>query len=306
MSVAWLEPMMWLVDKASRHSKLSNQTFCKEWASTEEVSPLPSQNFLTAYMIILFCLALAFIVLMKVVVSAGNLRRWLSSAGVAVNKIKKTAQEIDRKVFHLCGLLVPLIYQIFLSIGISQTICLQIVWSITCVGTATDLARVYIPFVQRNWPLKSILRESEQTVLCGGTYFSLGCTLSMQFFPPVIAMTSIIFLVLGDMSAALIGRSFGKTVVTMGVGPGGKKSVEGSAAMFLVCIFAGCTIFGQVHLREYAVVVAALVATLVELYEPFGINDNITIPLFSSLSLTLGFMRIYSCEPLSNPILWMM
>merc|ERR1719272_1286492 len=164
--------------------------------------------------------------------------------------------------------------------------------------------RVHIPFVARNWPLKSILRDTEQNNLCGGTYFSLGCTLAIHFFAPVIAMTSIIFLVLGDMAAALIGRSFGRSIVNIGVGPGGKKSIEGSFAMFTICFVMGCSIFSQVHLREYPVFIASLAATLVELYEPFGINDNVTIPILSSLALTFGFARIYSCDPATNPLLW--
>ena len=193
-------------------------------------------------------------------------------------------------------------------------------------------------------------------------YFSLGCTLAIQIFAPVIAMTSILFLVMGDMTAALIGRSFGQSVCSMKIGPERKKSVEGSAAMclrrmggihvvrrcmmlweswnckwirtlenqylphtdknhdfwfpplalrFLTCFVPpaaqrererdnacssrdnvsttqflptkavelfevfGCTIFSPVHLREYAVVIGSLVATLTELYEPFGINDNV-------------------------------
>merc|ERR1712173_443486 len=88
--------------------------------------------------------------------------------------------------------------------------------------------------------MQSILREKEQGNLCGATYFSLGCTLSIHFFAPVIAMTSIIFLVLGDMIAALIGRSFGRSVCSLKIGPGGKKSVEGSAAMFVICFIFGC------------------------------------------------------------------
>merc|ERR1719265_2702765 len=106
------------------------------------------------------------------------------------------------------------------------------------------------------------------------------------------------------MTAALIGRSFGRSIVNIGVGPGGRKSVEGSAAMFIVCFCFGCTIFSQVHLREYAVFVASLVATLTELYEPFGVNDNVSIPVFSSLALTFGFARTYSCEPTHNPLVW--
>jgi hypothetical protein len=52
------------------------------------------------------------------------------------------------------------------------------------------------------------------------------------------------------------------------------------------------------------VVIGALTATLVELYEPFGINDNVSIPILSSLALTFGFARTFSCEPARNPLLW--
>lgn len=283
--------------------EIARSAVCKVWASNEELKQLPSDPFLTAYMMILTFSALLF---MAVVKSMRNrdLLRLLSDAGVALNKVAKTAQELERKSFHLAGLLVPLIYQILLSNGYSRALCLQILWSITLVGCAMDLSRVHVPIVARNWPLKSILRDEEQNQLCGGTYFALGCTLSIQGFEPVVAMTSIIFLVLGDMSAALIGRSFGQSICRVGVGPGGKKSVEGSVAMFAVCLLFGCTIFSQVHLREYSVVFAALVATLAELYEPFGINDNVSIPVLSSLALRIGFARTYSCDPTRSPLFW--
>lgn len=264
---------------------------------------MPTDSFVTIYMIALSLCALVLLVTIKCL-RRKDLRQLLRDGGVALSKITKTAMEIERKVFHLCGLLVPLIYQVLLQLGWSQWACLSIVWSITISGASVDMMRVHIPFVARNWPLKSILREKEQNHLCGGTYFSLGCTLAIHFFAPVIAMTSIIFLVMGDMAAALIGRSFGRSIVNIGVGPGGKKSVEGSAAMFIVCMVFGCSIFSQVHLREYPVFCASLVATLVELYEPFGINDNVCIPFLSSLALTLGFARVYSCDPTSNPLLW--
>ena len=49
------------------------------------------------------------------------------------------------------------------------------------------------------------------------------------------------------------------------------------------------------HLREYPVFFGALVATLTELHEPFKINDNLTIPLFSSVAMQLAFARIATC-----------
>jgi len=39
----------------------------------------------------------------------------------------------------------------------------------------------------------------------------------------------------------------------------------------------------------------ALAATLTELHEPFGINDNLTIPIFSSLAMQWAFSRIQGC-----------
>ena len=49
-------------------------------------------------------------------------------------------------------------------------------------------------------------------------------------------MASILFLVLGDMSAAIIGVSFGGDALgQLKLGRSGKKSLEGSLAMFLVC-----------------------------------------------------------------------
>lgn len=282
---------------------MPNTRFCKAWVTTEELTPVPTDSFLNVYLIALSVGSLVLLISIKCL-RRQDLRKLLRDGGVALSKITKTAMEIERKIFHLCGLLVPLIYQSLLQLGWSQQDCCKIVWSITLSGAGIDLMRVHIPFVARHWPLKSILREHEQNCLCGGSYFSLGCTLAIHFFAPVIAMTSIIFLVLGDMSAALIGRSFGRSIVNVGVGPGGKKSVEGSAAMFIVCMLFGCTIFSQVHLREYPVFIGSLVATLVELYEPFGINDNVMIPFSSSLALTLGFARTYSCDPTSNPLLW--
>eukprot|EP00434_Breviolum_minutum_P018619 symbB.v1.2.016426.t1/scaffold1120.1/size138809/7 len=282
---------------------MPNTTYCKEWVTTDEALPLPSQPFLTAYMTVL---ALAALVLGVTIRSLRPqaVRQLLTDAGVAMHKVKSTATEIERKIFHLCGLLVPLTYQLLLTHGVSRGLCVTVCWLITVVGVCCDYLRVHVPFVRDHWPLKSILREKEADRLCGGSYFSLGCTLAIQIFAPVIAMTSILFLVMGDMTAALIGRSFGQSVCSMKIGPDRKKSVEGSAAMFLTCFVFGCTIFSPVHLREYAVVIGSLVATLTELYEPFGINDNVTIPLLSGVSLTFGFARTYSCEPARSPLLW--
>ena len=45
-----------------------------------------------------------------------------------------------------------------------------------------------------------------------------------------------------------------------------------------------------------------------ELYEPFGLNDNLTIPVMSSLAMVLAFMRTRHCYDESDasdaPLQW--
>ena len=71
-----------------------------------------------------------------------------------------------------------------------------------------------------------------------------------------------------------------------------------------MCFSVGSTVFAHVHLREYPVFFGALAATLTEVYEPLGLNDNLTIPLFSSLALQWGFARIQSCAA-QPPLGWL-
>jgi len=219
---------------------------------------------------------------------------------VKAGKVQRALTEIERKAFHLCGLLVPITHQLLLWYGMSNRFCCQLCWAITSTGTVCDVARLHSPFIAQWWPGRKLLRDFEKKQLTGGCFFSLGCTLAICISPPSIAMASILFLVLGDMMAALIGVSFGGEVSSVKLGRAGKKSIEGSVAMFLVCFLIGCTIFASIELREYACFLGALVATITELYEPFGINDNLTIPVFASLGLQIGFGRIRHCSDVSS------
>ena len=270
-----------------------------------------------------------------------NKERFLEAWGVNARKVHRTIKEVDRKMFHLATLLVPLIHQLLLNVGWTNEDCVSLCWAITITGWTADISRVYGPgWIQRNWPMQRILREKEKNQLTGSCYLSLGCTLTMAISPPSITMASILFLILGDLSAAIVGVSFGGETVSLKLGRAGKKSAEGSMAMLFVCFCIGCVTFWNVELREYPVrapplrrlepphrplappcaalcrlvlpcgfllirtlvalahqvAIGAIVATLTELIEPFGINDNLTIPIFSSIALQYGFSRISTCN----------
>lgn len=231
--------------------------------------------------------------------SAQNVRSLIEDFGVRLHKVTRTAMEIERKLFHLTGLGVPFTYQLLIEyFHWTPSDFSRFCWLVTISVWVGDLVRVFIPASNGYFPytlLNKILRDHERHQLSGTCYFSLGCTLAISLFPPAVAITSIIWLVLGDMSAALIGVSFGGDVCVVKMGRGGKKSLEGSIAMFVVCCAVGLISFGEVYLREYAVLLGAAAATIVELYEPFGINDNLTIPIVSSLALQWGMSRIERC-----------
>lgn len=243
----------------------------------------------------LIAMAVGMVAVSAVVSRNYSLNALLSECGVRASRVKRAADEIERKSFHICGLLVPAIHLLLLEAGVTNSTCVRICWTITIGGWLADLARLNIPIVARNWPGRSILRAKEHAQLTGGCFFSLGCTLSIALSPPSVAMVSILFLVLGDLSAAIIGVSFGGEKVSLKLGREGKKSLEGSLAMFAVCMTVGCIIFAGVELREYGVFVGALIATLTELHEPLGLNDNLTIPLFSAIAMQWGLGRVRSC-----------
>lgn len=129
------------------------------------------------------------------------------------------AREIERKTFHVAALVIPMIYGLLLDQGgWTQEDCARLCVTLTLLTWAVDLSRLYLPFIQRNFPLKRLLREKEKSQIMGGCYLATGCTIAIAFFAPPIAMASISFLVLGDMSAALIGVSFGGETVALKLG----------------------------------------------------------------------------------------
>lgn len=219
--------------------------------------------------------------------------------GIEATKIARTLKEIERKTFHLTGLGVPLLYYVTIHhLGWTRADYISFCWYSTAIIWISDGFRVLNPWVLDYPPymlLKNIIREKEKSQLSGTCYFSLGSALSITLFPVPVAITSIVWLVVGDMSAAVIGVAYGGEKCSLKLGREGKKSLEGSVAMFFSCIVIGLALFAGVRLSDYAVFIGALVATLVELFEPFGLNDNVTIPLFSGLFLNWALARVEHC-----------
>ncbi len=224
---------------------------------------------------------------------------WFRSLGVRLEKIARSIREIERKTFHLCGLGVPLAYYTCTNqLGWTQDQFKTFCWCFTALVWLGDSARVLCPGVM-NYPpyslLRGVIRDKEKGQLSGTCYFSAGCSLSIMLYPPAVAITSIVWLVVGDMTAALIGVAFGGETCVIKMGREGNKSLEGSVAMFVACVLCGLLGWVGVPLADYAVIVGSLAATVVELHEPFGLNDNITIPVISGAALQFALSRVERC-----------
>ena len=102
--------------------------------------------------------------------------------------------------------------------------------------------------------------------------------------PAWVGGMGILILGYGDGFAALFGENFGKRSVSVF---GNSKSLVGTVAMFvasLAVVFVFVMIWGPTSQRGavfLSVVVTAAVATVIEFFTPFGI-DNLTIPIVSA------------------------
>jgi hypothetical protein len=72
-------------------------------------------------------------------ISKSTLRKTLQGVGVAINKVTRAAKEIERKTFHIMGLLVPLIHLLLLENGFSHNFCAGICWCITVAGWSFEV-----------------------------------------------------------------------------------------------------------------------------------------------------------------------
>lgn len=124
-----------------------------------------------------------------------------------------------------------------------------------------------------------MIREHEQFNLLGSTYLLLAALLAIEIFPQPIAAAALGFTVLGDGTAALAGRAFGRRRVF-------NKSLEGGLGGLAACLVwaAYVTAFGP--LPWHVTVAGALIASLVEIL-PIPLDDNLGITLFAGYTMKL-------------------
>jgi phosphoserine phosphatase/dolichol kinase len=114
-------------------------------------------------------------------------------------------------------------------------------------------------------------------------WYALGVLITITIFPFRYALIGVLTLTLGDVVPSLVGQSLPNRHIY----PFNKsKSIEGTFAGFFVTVFV-CSFFTD----QYILLLGCLVGMIVEAM-PLPVNDNITVPFFSSLA-SLAFGRFW-------------
>lgn len=191
--------------------------------------------------------------------------------------------EIKRKIFHLAALVyvVGLIYM-------PRPVYLIVLTCLFALELSLEIIRLKNAATGRWFAARfgGLMREEEKSKLSGVFWMLLGVLTTVLVAKPVpMAASALLYLILGDAIASLVGMRFGGPHWT-----GSKKRMSGSLACFAVCLFVGVVLLRPSY-EWHVVVIGALAATFLE-HIPIRINDNFLIPTGSALALLISHYSV--------------
>ena len=188
------------------------------------------------------------------------------------------ARELTRKMLHLVFAGVPLA----LTAGAPRDVVLAILGGTLAVAVVLEVARsrsavVATTFTRAVGPL---LREEERDRWTGATWLILVCLAAVWILPRADAIAVTWAAAVGDASAALVGIPLGGRLIPNN---GRGKSVEGSAACFLVTFFGAYQFAG---LSAWVALLVAAAATAAE-WPRSPVDDNVRVGAATTAVLIL-------------------
>jgi dolichol kinase len=182
--------------------------------------------------------------------------------------------ELYRKGIHLSSLIIPIGFLLLdpraVLTGLMGGLLFFALFDILRFFGNDDIKR----FMGMNFGF--LLRPREKKSFSGATTILLAGLLVYTFYEVKVAAAAMVIIVIGDIFAALIGRSFGRIRVFA-------KTVEGSVA-FIISTALAVQFIPGLSLR--VAFIGCLVGAIIELL-PLPIDDNITVPMIAG-----GFMQM--------------
>ena len=182
---------------------------------------------------------------------------------------------IIREAIHLSGFSVPLICMNIVNRYVVALLILlvTIFYTISEVRRMSGRNTVLISYITS----KAAGKLEYQEFVMSPILYALGIIISLLLFAEPVGYVSITILTLGDGAASIFGQKFGKKSVPFNK----DKSFEGAACGFLFAFF-GSLLF----IDPLRALIASAIGMLIEIL-PLPVNDNLTVPLLSGLTLTL-------------------
>lgn len=190
--------------------------------------------------------------------------------------------QIMRRLFHMAnGFAIATLY----LVSFSHSQMVHFLGTIACLLYLVEQVRVNYPeTAAKLLPFtRFIIRAEEQLKESAMVPFAMAVLLTIITFPKHIALVGIYSLAFADPLSAIIGIRFGKHKISP------TRSIEGSAA-FLVATFLSsyiilCGYSGAFTSAAFFVsLLLSLICTIFDMI-PLNIDDNLTIPLFTSATL---------------------
>ena len=187
-------------------------------------------------------------------------------------------REISRKGIHIFNIIIPLLHIYVLKDKIDMIIFLS---AMVIFCFFIEIFRIQSSFISKFFEkyLFFMMRNFEkQGSLTGSTWAFAGALITIILIPQPFSLLALFFLAFGDSLAALVGMKFPFIKI-------GNKTLSGSLACFIMCIFVGIILNFEISLD--IILIGAFTATIVELIS-IKINDNISIPVLSGSAMYLG------------------
>ena len=185
---------------------------------------------------------------------------------------------MKRGLFHIFGGLIIPIVALFLP----KTVLIISLGVVTFIFLTFELVRFRAQGINR-WFLsffQPLLREEEASRLIGTSYILIASLIAFLAFPRDVAVLALSFLALGDAVATIVGKQVGKRKLL-------GKTLEGDLACFVSCLVIGIVFhYAGLNISLLTILVGSVGATIAEAV-PLPINDNLTIPLFAGLVMTV-------------------
>jgi dolichol kinase len=185
-------------------------------------------------------------------------------------------RELARKTIHVASAAIPVAVWL-----LPREIALPALVAVAALALAIDVTRLrWRP--GRYWMLRLVrpmLRHHERRGITGATYMVTAYALVLLLFPKPIAVAAMLFNGLGDASAALVGKRWGRHRTRWG------KSWEGFAAELAVNAAVALAIARLSPLfAAGAGIAGAVVAAILE-FADLPIDDNMRVTLGGAIAI---------------------